>query len=314
MGRYIVVRLVGMIPTMLLLVLVVVLLVRIVPGNVIDVAVADQGTLTKTDRAKIERQLGLSKPVWQQYVDYLGNLGHGSLGTSLWSRTTVKSLIVARISVTLQMAVMALALALIVSVPAGIVAGVFANSVGDYALRFVAVLGLSAPSFVIATYVLLLPTIWWGWNVPLYAESARGLLPHYKSLLVPAGILAFELAASLLRITRTAVLETRRQDYIRTARAKGLREYSIITRHMLRNALIPVISVAGIQMAALFSGVVIIEQIFGIRGIGSLIISAFSTRDYTLVQGLTLVLGALVFLVNLAVDISYPLINPRVRL
>jgi peptide/nickel transport system permease protein len=209
---------------------------------------------------------------------------------------------------------MALVLSLVVSIPLGVWAAVKANSPTDYSLRVFAVLGLSVPSFVVATYVMLLPVIWWGWFVPVYEAPGSGIFAHYKSLLVPAGILAFELSAALTRLTRTCVLESLRQDYVRTARSKGLRENVVLVRHVVRNSLIPVVSVVGLQIVALFSGVVIIEQVFGIPGVGQLIIAAFTSRDYTLIQGVTVLLGFVAISVNILADISYIWLNPRIRL
>lgn len=298
----------------MLLVLLVVLLARIVPGDVIDAAVGDQGTVSKTDRAAVERELGLDESIPQQYVSYLGHLMTGSLGESLWTRESVTSVIAPRLRPTIELAVMALVLALVVSIPLGVWAAVRANSPTDYSLRVFAVLGLSVPSFVVATYVMLLPVIWWGWFVPVYQGSSSGIVSHYTSLLVPAGILAFELSAALTRLTRTCVLESLRQDYVRTARSKGLRESVVLVRHVVRNSLIPVVSVVGLQVVALFSGVVIIEQIFGIPGLGQLIVAAFQSRDYTLIQGVTVLLGVVAISVNILADVSYVWLNPRIRL
>jgi peptide/nickel transport system permease protein len=313
-ARYLTARLIGTIPTVLLLVLVVVLIARIVPGNVIDAAIADQGQLSSKDRAAVEHELGLDRPIWAQYGDYLGAMARGSLGESLWTRKSVSALVGDRIGVTATLAVMALAMAIAVSIPLGVWSAVRANRPDDYCVRIVAVLGLSVPAFVVATYVMLLPAIWWGWLVPTYEPTSAGLDRHLRSLLIPAAILAFELSAGLIRITRTSVLETLRQDYVRTARSKGLSERIVIVRHVLRNSLIPVVSVVGIQLVALFSGVVIIEQIFGIGGIGDLLVSGFTTRDYTLVQGITVLLGILAIAVNILIDVSYVWLDPRIRL
>ena len=299
---------------MLILVLLVVLLVRIVPGNVIDAAVGDQGAISARDRAAIEHELGLDESVVQQYVSYLGNLARGSLGKSLWSRESVLAVVGPRLRPTMELALMSLVLALVVSIPLGVWAAVKANSFTDYVLRVFAVMGLSVPSFVVATYVMLLPVIWWGWFIPPYQGTFVGLFDHYRSLMIPAAILAFELSAGLTRLTRTCVLESLRQDYVRTARAKGLRESVVLIRHVVRNSLIPVVSVIGLQLVALFSGVVIIEQIFGIPGVGQLIITAFQSRDYTLIQGVTVLLGLFAILVNIVADVSYIWLNPRIRL
>jgi peptide/nickel transport system permease protein len=297
-----------------LLVLMVVLIARIVPGNVIDAAVADQGQLTKQDRHEIEHQLGIDKPLWLQYVDYVKGMASGSLGDSLWSRQSVTSLVADRAVVTVELSLLALVLALIFSIPLGVIAAIRANRVTDYVVRIVAVLGLSVPSFVVATYVMLLPAIWWGWLVPVYEPMSSGWFSHFESLSIPAMILAFELSAGLMRLTRTSVLETLRHDYVRTARSKGLSERVVVIRHILRNSLIPVVSVVGLQVVALFSGVVIIEQIFGIAGLGDMIITAFTTRDYTLIQGITVLLGMVAIFVNILVDLSYVWLNPRIRL
>lgn len=314
MTSYLLARMVGSVPTVLLLVLIVVLLARIVPGNVIDAAVGDQGAISDADREQIEHELGLDRSVPEQYVRYLGNLLTGSLGESLWSRESVLSVVTPRLRPTIELAVIALIMALIISLPLGVWAAVRANSPTDYTLRIFSVLGLSVPSFVVASYVMLLPAMWWGWFVPIYEEPSDGLWVHYKSLLIPAGILAVELSAALTRLTRTCVLESLRQDYVRTARSKGLRETIVLVRHVVRNSLIPVVSVVGLQIVALFSGVVIIEQIFGIAGVGQLIIASFQARDYTMIQGITVLLGFVAISVNILADLSYVWLNPRIRL
>ncbi len=314
MIRYILARLVGMVPAVLVLVLFVVILIRLLPGNAVDIMLTEQVRAGDTSRADLEHRLGLDKSIPEDYVDYTVGLVQGDLGNSVWSQKPVTELLWRRLGVTLELASIALVMAIAVGVPIGVISAVRQNSVIDYVLRSVSILGLAVPNFAIATMVLVLPTLWWHWAPSLiYTAPGDGLWDHVSQFFIPAAVLSLSLSATIMRLTRTAMLEVMRLDHIRTARAKGLPEATVVYRHALRNALIPVVSLIGVQVAFLLSGAVIIENVFALPGVGRLLVEAVATRDYPLVQGITVVAGLLVIVTNLVVDLSYGILDPRVK-
>jgi peptide/nickel transport system permease protein len=239
---------------------------------------------------------------------------HGDLGHSLWQGDSVDSLIAARLPVTFELGGLAMVIALLVAIPVGVFSAVRQDTAGDYLARSFSLLMLAVPSFWLATMVMVFPALWWGWSpeiqfVPFHEDPIRNL----KQMLIPAVILGLALSAITMRMTRTMMLEVLRQDYIRTARAKGLSGFMILTRHAIRNALIPVITLIGNQAPILIGGAVILEQIFVLPGMGLLLLDAVSQRDYPLITGVFFVVGLTVMLINLAVDLSYGLIDPKVR-
>jgi peptide/nickel transport system permease protein len=314
MLRYLFARLIAIIPTMLVLLLFVVILVRLLPGNAVDIMLQEQVRAGDTSREELERRLGLDQPVPVQFVEYTLGALRGDLGESVWSRQPVSEIILERVGVSLELGILALWFGTTTGIFIGIVSAVLRNSWPDYALRSLSILGLSIPNFALATLVIVLPTIWWGWSPPIiYTPLRDGVWPHVSQFIVPAILLGFGLSAGLMRITRTQMLEVMRMDYIRTARAKGLAGRSVIVRHALQNALIPVVTVLGLQVAFLLSGAVLLENIFSLPGMGRTLIGAISTRDYPVVQGITVVSGLFVILVNLLVDLSYGVLDPRIR-
>lgn len=314
MGRYLILRLVGIVPTVLLLVLFVVVLIRLLPGNAVDVMLAEQAQADDVSRQELEARLGLDTPMAVAYGEYALGLFRGDLGKSLWSRQPVTDIIVRRLGVTLELTFLGLLFTTAVGVPVGVVSAIWQNTWLDYLVRGLSVLGLSVPNFAIATMVIVLPALWWGWSPPLiYVPMNAGLWDHLSQFFVPALVLSLSLIATVARMTRSMMLEVLRLDYVRTARAKGLGERTVIYRHALRNALIPVVSILGVQIAFLLSGSVIIENVFALPGIGRTLIQSISIRDYPLVQGITVVTGLLVILVNLLIDLSYVVIDPRVK-
>lgn len=315
MTRYLVQRLIGVLPTVLFLLLLVVVMVRIIPGNIVDLMLQEQGGARQVDRQALERRLGLDKPLPVQYAEYASGVLRGDLGRSLWGQEPVSRLIFRRLPTTIELAVLAMVISVSIAITFGVLAAVRQDTLLDYAPRSVAVLGLSVPDFVIGTLVLVLPTIWWHKTVPLiWHPITDNLGDHLKQIMIPALVVGLRFSASVMRLTRTMMLEVLRQDYIRTAWAKGLAERVIIVRHGLKNALIPVVTLIGLELAALISGVVIMENIFAIPGVGRLLIESIATRDYPVIQGVTVVIGILVILVNLTVDLSYGYLDPRVRL
>lgn len=313
MSGYLLRRLALLLPTLALVVLAVVVLVRIMPGSVIDAAVDGQSQLSQVDRKKLEDTLGLNDPLPVQYARYVSHIARGDLGRSLWTQRKVSEMIGGRVWITAELAGMAMLMALVISIPVGIISAAWKNSPLDYLLRSLTVLGLTMPEFMTATIVLVLPAMWWQWTPMLYRAPSAGLGLHLSSLLLPAGILALRMATSQARLVRTMMLEVLSQDYIRTARAKGLGGLGIIFRHAFRNALIPVVTLLGLETVYLISGAVIVERVFGIPGLGDLLLRAVSQRDYSVVQGLTVLIAVFVLLLNLVVDASYGLLDPRIK-
>jgi peptide/nickel transport system permease protein len=313
MTAYLMRRLLLILPTMAFILLAVVVLVRVMPGSVIDAALEDRSQLTQIDRPALEAKLGLNKPLLVQYLEYTGGVLRGDLGRSLWSNRPVTEMIRGRIGVTIELTGIALLMAIAISTPVGLIGALAKNSPLDYGLRALTVAGLTLPEFVTATMVLVLPAMWFGWTPMLYRAPSVSLSMHLSSLLLPAAILALRLATSQARMMRTMMIEVLGQDYIRTAWAKGLGTHHVLLRHALRNALIPVVTLIGMEIVFLISGAVIIERIFGIPGIGDLLLRAVAQRDYTVIQGLTVLIGAFVLILNLIVDLSYGWLDPRVR-
>jgi peptide/nickel transport system permease protein len=314
MLQYVIRRILGMIPTFLMLLFVVVAMIRLIPGNAVDLMITSQSGARDLSRLAVEQRLGIDRPVTIQYLTYAAGVLHGDLGRSLWTQKSVGEIIASRLPATIEMVSLALIVSLVISVPVGIISALRQDSPVDYALRSAVILGLSVPSFALATMVLIFPALWFHWTPPLdYKSLTEDPLSNLGQMLLPALILGVGLSATVVRLMRAMMLEVLRQDYIRTAWAKGLRERSVVLEHALKNALIPVITLFGIQIAFLLSGSVVMEQIFAIPGIGRLLIEAIAQRDYPIVQGVTVVVGVAVMIVNLLVDLSYGFLDPRVR-
>lgn len=315
MAKYIARRLVGLVPTMLLLLFLVVFLVDLIPGDIVDLMLAERtGSNDVTARAALESQLGLNKPLPLRYVDYTLNALQGDLGSSLWTQRPVTELIMGRAMASIEIGVLSIILGSFTGVMIGAIAAVRQDGWLDYLLRSVSILGISVPTFAIATAVVVFPAIWWGKAPSLrYVGFTEAPWSHIKIILLPSLVLGLGLSATIMRLTRTTMLEVLRQDYIRTAQAKGVAESGVVFRHALKNAMIPVVTVLGLQVAFLIGGSVIVESVFAIPGIGRLLLSAISNRDYPIVQGVVLVIGVFVMLTNLLVDVSYAWIDPRIR-
>lgn len=315
MTNYLIKRLIGMLPTVFLLLFLVVFMVRLIPGNIVDVMLQEQGGARNVDRVAIEKRLGIDAPLPVQYARYAGGMFRGDLGRSLWDQQPVTELIFRRLPTTIELAVLAMAISMTLAILLGVLSAVRQDTLLDYGPRSIAVLGLSVPDFALGTALLIFPTIWWGITPPLVWNSfSEDPASHLKQIALPVLVVGVRLSASVMRLTRTMMLEVLRQDYTRTARAKGLSGRIVIFRHGLKNALIPVVTLLGLELAVLISGLVVMESIFAIPGVGRLLIESISSRDYPVIQGITVVIGTLVILVNLAVDMSYAFLDPRVRL
>jgi peptide/nickel transport system permease protein len=316
MQGYVIRRILALIPTLFFASLIVFIIIRLMPGNIIDLMLTQNDvSASKQTREQLEAALGLDKPIYIQYFKWAGALVfQGSLGNSLWTSTPVMDDILHRLPVTFELGLMALVFAMIIGIPVGVYAALRQDSLGDYTLRTISILLLAIPGFWTGTLIMVFPAIWWGWSPSVkFIQFSQDPAGHLMQLLIPAIVLGKAFAAVIMRFTRTLMLEVLRQDYIRTARAKGLATSTIVLRHALRNALIPVVTVIGLQAPLLFSGAVIVEQIFVIPGMGLLLIEAVGSRDYPTIIGVTLVFGVAVMFINLFVDLSYGWLDPKVR-
>ena len=316
MRAYIIRRVLLLIPTFLLLSILVFLSLRFLPGDAIDALAAQMASFMDPDidREKLERMLGLDQPMYVQYGRWLGGIFlHGTLGDSLLGAWRVEEKILARLPATVQLGVMAIVIGLLIGLPVGIYSAMRRNTAADYVGRSVAIIGLATPNFWLATLILTFPAIWWAWAPPLTLVPFRtDPLGSIAVFIVPSLILGTYLAAATMRMTRTMMLEVLRQDYVRTAWSKGLQERVVIVRHAIKNALIPVVTLIGLQMPILIGGSVIMESIFSIPGLGRLMLDALNDRDYPVVSGVNLTFAAAVMAINLVVDLIYAILDPRV--
>ena len=315
MQAFVIRRIAALVPTLFFASVIVFMVVRLIPGDVIDLMLSQDDGADKLDRAALERALGFDRPMAEQYLHWIGGvLLQGDFGVSLWRHTPVAEMLLARLPVTLELSLLALAVALAIALPVGILSAVRQDSAADYVARSFSILMLAVPAFWTGTMVMVFPAIWWGWSPDLnYVPFTKDPIAALQHMLLPALILGMSLSAITMRMTRTMMLEVLRQDYIRTGWAKGLNEQTIVIRHALRNALIPVVTLVGIQAPLVIGGAVIIEQIFVIPGMGMLLLEGVTQRDYPIVAGVFLVVGLAVMMINLIVDLSYGLLDPKVR-
>ena len=330
MRAYIIRRLLLIIPTLFILSILVFLSVRFIPGDVIDIMVGKMETFGgEVDREVVERKLGLDVPVWVQYGRWIGVLStpdwvtgeshfkgllQGTLGESLMGAFTIEERIIDRLPVTVELGVMAIVIGLVIALPVGIYSAIRQDTAADYVGRSIAIIGLATPNFWLALMVMLYPAIWWGWSPPMrlipFTEDPLGNLGVF---IIPSLILGTAASAATMRMTRTMMLEVLRQDYIRTAWSKGLKERAVVIRHAIKNALIPVVTLVGLQLPILVGGSVIMENIFNLPGLGRLLLDSLINRDYPVVSGVNLVFATAVVGNNLMIDLIYPYLDPRVR-
>ncbi len=316
MLRYVVRRLLLTIPTLFMVATIVFVLLRLVPGDMVDTVMARLAVLGGTvDRAALERAFGLDAPLHVQYVRWWSDLLlRGSLGISMNSGQPVVPLILGRLPVTIELGLLGIAVSVVIGLPVGMYSALRQDTVGDYAGRSLAILFVAAPSFWVATLVILYASLWWGWSPPLELEPLlRDPIANLRMFILPAFILGMVMAGTTMRMTRTMMLEVLRQDFIRTAYAKGLPERLVVVGHALKNALIPVVTIVGADLTVLIGGAVIIESIFALPGTGRLMVDALKVRDYALVAGVNLTFAVAVVGANLLVDLSYAFLDPRVR-
>ena len=317
MRAYIIRRLLLLIPTLFILSILVFLSVRFIPGDVMDAMVLRLGyfDVSVVDREALAEKLGLDKPVWVQYGRWSRDIFvHGTLGNSLMHERPVEERILNRLPVTLELGLLAIVIGLLIALPVGIYSAIRQDTAADYAGRSIAIIGLAMPNFWLGIMVMIYPAIWWSWSPPMelipFSEDPLGNLGVF---LIPSLILGTAMSASTMRMTRTMMLEVLRQDYIRTAWAKGMGERVVVIRHAIKNTLIPVVTLIGLQLPILVGGAVIMENIFNLPGLGRLMLDALQDRDYPVVQGTNLFFGAVVLAINLLIDLVYAVLDPRVR-
>ena len=317
MRDYIIRRLLLVVVTLWLVSLIVFMMLQMIPGDIVDSMIAELERRGRAgvDRETLVRMLGLDVPVYVQYGRWIRDIVlHGNLGVALTHGLPVTEQIFSRVGVTLELGIIAIIIAVVISLPIGILSAIRQDTFGDYVGRSVAIIFIAAPSFWVATLIFLYPSLIWNWSPSVdLVPFTENPIANLKVYAIPSFILGMAMAGTAMRMTRTMMLEVLRQDYIRTAYSKGLRERIVVVRHALKNALIPVVTVLGAELPVLVGGSVIIEQIFALPGMGTLLIDMLHRRDFTMVAGINIVVATAVVLANLVVDLSYAYLDPRVR-
>lgn len=312
MAAYLLLRIVSAIPVMGIVALFVFLLLRLTPGDPAAVIAGDGATSEKIDQ--IRSSLGLDLPIYEQFVQWAGHLLRGDLGVSIVSQTSVVSMIGDRIEPTISLTLMTLALTVTIAIPLGVLAAWRHRTAFDQAVMVISVVGFSIPVFVIGYVLIQLFSLQLRWlPVQGFTSISRGLGPFLYNMALPSMALTFALTALIARMTRASMLNILSEDYIRTARAKGASESVVLFRHALRNAAVPIVTVLGNSFALLIGGVVVTETVFNLPGVGRLTVEAILARDYPVIQGVILMMSGIYVLINLAVDLAYVLIDPRIR-
>ncbi|TYC04038.1 MAG: ABC transporter permease [Kosmotoga sp.] len=312
---YIVGRILSAIPTLLILTFIVFIAIHLVPGDVVDIMLGTQNYLSEKQVQQLYEELGLDKPLMVQYLDWLKDVITLDLGTSLRTTKPVISMIKDRFPVTFELALLSITFSMLIGIPLGVVSSIKHNSKLDYTVRVFGLIGLSAPVFWIGAIFIVLISgffsnyILFGF-VPFFSDPFKNI----QIMLIPSITLGIMIAAQIMRMTRNSMLDVMSQDYIKVARAKGVKRKSVIFKHALRNATIPVITTAGIQLGYLIGGTIVIESMFAIPGMGRLLLQAVEQRDYPVVQGIIVIFGISIVVLNIVVDILYSVIDPRIEL
>ena len=289
------------------------LLLRLAPGNIVDILFSTGGYVNPSERAAIERELGLDKPLWAQYVEWMGQLAVGNLGKSYRYDLPAWEIIRPLIPVTLELAVLSLIVAVALGVPLGVISAVRQDTGLDYALRVFSLAGLSMPSFWLGMVIILSLVAWLGWIPPVtYVSPRENFWLHAVQFTLPALAVGYRSSALIMRITRSSLLEVMREDYIRTARAKGQSGRVVIWRHALQNAILPVVTVIGIEFAFLIGGLVVTETVFNLPGVARFLVEAILWRDYPIVQNLVMFIAVCVVTINFLIDMAYLALDPRI--
>lgn len=312
MPSYIARRFVLMLVTLFGMSVLIFVLLRLMPGNVADILFDASGFIDPSERARIEAELGLDRPVVEQYLGWVGALLRGDLGYSYVSERPAAEEILPRIPVTAQLAAWSLLFSVVLGVPLGVVSAVRQNTGLDHALRLLSLSGLSLPSFWLALLIMMAFVRWFGF-IPIWSDAPRTAWDGFVMYALPAAAVGFRSSALIMRLTRASMLEVLRQDYIRTARAKGAPEGSVNYRHALRNAVLPVVTIIGIEAAFLVGGLIVTETVFNIPGVARFLVEAILWRDYPIVQNLVMLIAVVVVVVNFAVDMLYAALDPRIR-
>jgi len=314
MKSYVAQRLGIAVLTLLGMSLVIFALLRLAPGDIVDILFASAGYVDPQARVDIMRELGLDKPLWLQYVEWMRQILTGDLGKSYRYDLPAWEIIRPLVPVTLELAALSLIVAVVLGVPLGVISAVRQDSALDYVLRVFSLAGLSMPSFWLGMVIILGLVAWLGWIPPVtYVSPRENLGLHLIQFMLPALAVGYRSSALIMRITRSSLLEVMREDYIRTARAKGQSGGVVIWRHALKNAVLPVVTVIGIEFAFLIGGLVVTETVFNLPGVARFLVEAILWRDYPVVQNLVMFIAVVVILSNLAVDMLYGVLDPRVR-
>ena len=312
MGAYLVRRLFLMAVTLVGISILIFVMLRLVPGNIADILVDASGSADAKEKARITHELGLDQPIALQYWRWVDGLAHGDLGYAYVSERPAIEEIAPRIPISAKLAGMAILFAVLLGVPLGVVSAVRQNTGLDYVLRIVSLSGLSLPAFWLGLLVLMASVQWFG-MIPIYDSDAHGFVNQVKMLALPAIVVGFRSSALIMRLTRSSMLEVLRQDYVRTARSKGASNMSVNYNHALRNALLPVVTVIGIEAAFLVGGLIVTETVFNIPGVARFLVEAILWRDYPIVQNLVMLIGFVVVTMNFLVDMAYMALDPRIK-
>ena len=287
-------------------------MLRLVPGNIADIVFNAAGMIDVAEKAKLEKELGLDRPIPVQYVEWVGGLARGDLGYSYVSEKPAIDEILPRIPITAKLAGLALLFAVTFGVPLGVISAVKQNTTLDYVLRVVSLSGLSLPSFWLGLLILMAFVAYFG-ALPIYTDPPKGFWNTLWLFSIPAAVVGFRSSALIIRLTRSSMLEVLRQDYIRTARAKGAPARTVNYRHALRNALLPVVTVIGIEAAFLMGGLIVTETVFNVPGVARFLVEAIRWRDYPIVQNLVMFIAVVAVSINFLIDLLYAVLDPRIR-
>lgn len=314
MRTYALKRILSLVPTWIGVTILVFLMIRMIPGTVVDQLIGTEARVDESTKAAMRAFFGLDQPLYVQYGTWMGGLLQGDLGQSWRSGLPVSKMIFDRLAVTVELGLLALVISLLVGIPLGTLSAIRENTPLDHVVRIVSLFSLSMPTFWQAAMLILALSLWFNWVPPVdFASPIKDPAANLKQMIFPSIVLGTVVAAQVMRMTRSSLLEVLRHDYVRTARAKGLAERLVVRRHAFRNALIPIITVIGVQVGYLLGGAVVTEQVFTLPGVGRLVLDAVSQRDYPLVQGTIMFIAALFMVSNLVVDLLYAYLDPRIR-
>ena len=317
MNTYVIKRFMLFIPTLLLVTLMVFALMRLVPGDPAELLLMGfegDGQFSEKQLADLRAKLGTDRPLAIQYLDWIWGMVRGDFGTSMYFDTPISEDLAAKLPITLELSALALLLAFVVAIPLGVLSAVRQDTIADYASRIIAIAGVAMPTFWIGILVVYFLVTWFDWLPPLgYANLWSDPWTNLQQMFFPAVALGFYNMALVARVTRSSMLEVFREDYIRTARSKGLRERAVIIRHALKNAFLPILTISGWQVGRLIAGTVVIETIFLVPGMGRLLVDSILHRDYTMIQSIVMVIAFMVLALNLVVDLLYAWLDPRIR-